>query len=305
MDKREPKIVENAKSAIFLRGERTSNIIQLVLTELRQFKKPFDIHFTKKNKIHPFEDPASLEFFSEKNDAALLLLGVHSKKRPHCLTIARCFNHKLLDMLELYVDAESFRTLSQFKNAKCATGIKPMISFSGTAFESPISNAYTMAKSMFLDLFRGEDASSVDVEGLQVMIHIAAGEEVDGEPPPMIHMRVYRLTTKNSGQKLPRIETEEIGPRISFRVGRVQEADEKLMSEALKKPKQLEPKRKKNVDMDEIGDKIGRVHVGKQNLSQMQTRKMKGLKRPRDENGKEVAESGLEIEEGGPVKRPR
>ena len=31
--------------------------------------------------------------------------------------------------------------------------------------------------------------------------------------------------------------------------------------------------------MDPVGDKIGRIHLGKQNLSDLQTRKMKGLKR--------------------------
>ena len=31
-----------------------------------------------------------------------------------------------------------------------------------------------------------------------------------------------------------------------------------------------------------MGDKIGRVHLGRQDLTQLQTRKMKGLKRSRD-----------------------
>lgn len=31
--------------------------------------------------------------------------------------------------------------------------------------------------------------------------------------------------------------------------------------------------------MDIIGDKIGRVHTGKQDLGKLQTRKMKGLKK--------------------------
>ncbi|KAJ6172286.1 hypothetical protein N7470_001353 [Penicillium chermesinum] len=38
-------------------------------------------------------------------------------------------------------------------------------------------------------------------------------------------------------------------------------------------------KTKKNISMDAIGDKVGRVHLGKQDLSGLQTRKMKGLKR--------------------------
>jgi len=32
-----------------------------------------------------------------------------------------------------------------------------------------------------------------------------------------------------------------------------------------------------------MGDKVGRIHIGKQDLSTLQGRKMKGLKRQRDE----------------------
>jgi hypothetical protein len=39
------------------------------------------------------------------------------------------------------------------------------------------------------------------------------------------------------------------------------------------------PRMKKNIVMDSMGDKIGRVHLGKQDLTGLQTRKMKGLKR--------------------------
>ena len=33
-----------------------------------------------------------------------------------------------------------------------------------------------------------------------------------------------------------------------------------------------------------MGDKIGRIHLGRQDLGDLQTRKMKGLKRGRDTN---------------------
>jgi len=33
-----------------------------------------------------------------------------------------------------------------------------------------------------------------------------------------------------------------------------------------------------------MGDKIGKIHVGKQDLKSLQTRKMKGLKRSRNED---------------------
>lgn len=136
---------------------------------------------------------------------------------------------------------------------------------------------------MFLDFFRGQETSEIDVAGLQYMISISAEEEEEGQPAPKIHLRFYLIKTKRSGQKLPRVEVEEMGPRMDFTVGREKFADEEMLKEALKKPKGTEARTKKNVDMDIMGDKVGKIHVGKQDLSQMQTRKMKGLKRGRDE----------------------
>jgi len=95
-------------------------------------------------------------------------------------------------------------------------------------------------------------------------------------------MRVWRIVTKRSGQRLPRVEVEEMGPRIDFRLGRVREADEGMMKEALKRAKGTEARSKKNIETDIVGDKMGRIHLGRQDLDELQTRKMKGLKRSRD-----------------------
>lgn len=56
-----------------------------------------------------------------------------------------------------------------------------------------------------------------------------------------------------------------------------------MEKEALRVPEQLRQKTKKNVEVDNMGDKIGRVHVGKQDLGKLQTRKMKGLKKKYDQ----------------------
>ncbi|KAI9872249.1 MAG: rRNA-binding ribosome biosynthesis protein rpf2 [Pleopsidium flavum] len=282
LEKKAPQTHENSKTTLFLRGSTCSEIVQLALTDLHSLKRPLALKFTKKNPIHPFEDASSLEFFSQKNDASLLVFGSHSKKRPHCLTLVRCFDGRVLDMLELYLQPDRFRTLAQFKNQKCAVGLKPLLLFSGTPFESPTPTTYTLARSLFLDLFRGQEAQSVDVEGLQYLISVSAGEEVEGQESPLIHLRVYLIRTKKSGQRLPRVEVEEMGPRMDFRVGRIREAEESVMKEALKKAKGLEPKQKKNVETDIVGDKMGRIHLGRQDLGNLQTRKMKGLKRGRD-----------------------
>jgi len=76
-------------------------------------KKPDATNFAKKNIIHPFEDSSSLEFFSEKQDASLFVVGSHSKKRPNNLTFARMFDHKLLDMMEFSV--LNYRACKDFK----------------------------------------------------------------------------------------------------------------------------------------------------------------------------------------------
>jgi len=302
LEKREPKAVENPKTCLFLRGTTCSQVTQDALTELHSMRQPLAKKFTKKNPIHPFEDPASLEFFSEKNDASLLVFGSSSKKRPHTLTMVRTFAFKVYDMLELYLDPETFRAIAQFKTKKFAVGLRPMLLFAGTAFESPIANEYTLAKSLFIDFFKGEPSDKIDVEGLQYIVSISTEESTgEGDDKPAIRLRTYLIRTKRSGQRLPRVEVEEMGPRMDFRVGRMKEPDEATRKEAMKKPRGLEERPKKNINTDSMGDKIGRVHLGKQDLKELQTRKMKGLKRSRNEGNGEVPD----IVEGEGAKRIR
>lgn len=144
-----------------------------------------------------------------------MVFGSSSKKRPHCLSIVRTFGHKVLDMLELYLDAESYRRLDQFKGKKPTVGLRPMVVFAGTAFESTVANEYTMAKSMLTDFFAGErstGADKVDVEGLQYVVVVTAEEGSTGATglgdgsKPAIHVRAYLIQTKRSGQRLPRVE---------------------------------------------------------------------------------------------------
>ena len=76
---------------------------------------------------------------------------------------------------------------------------------------------------------------------------------------------------------------------------------------------------KKNVATDMVGDKMGKIHLGRQDLDELQTRKMKGLKRSRDalaaNNGEEedvdlvsrsddTSEDDIDSGEIG-IKRPR
>ncbi|KAF2109337.1 ribosome biogenesis protein-like protein RPF2 [Lophiotrema nucula] len=305
LEKRAPHEKENPKVTLFLSGSKTSQILKLAVNDLAKLKKPWIEKFTKKNDVHPFEDAASLEFWSQKNDTSLLALSLNSKKRPHCLTLIRTFDHKILDMLEFYINPETLRQLQQFKNRKPAEGMKPMITFHGSAFENPNQTKYTLAKSLLLDFLRGEEASEVDVLGLQYMISVSVAEEEDGQPPPPIHLRGYLIKTKKSGQKLPRVEVEEMGPRIDFTLGRERFAEEDMWKAAIKKPKGTEPRTKKNVDMDIMGDKVGKIHLPKQDFSEMQTRKMKGLKRSRNEEIEDAQTIVAEEDDGEETTTPK
>ena len=98
--KREPKAVENPRTALLIRGQKTSGLINDVLTDLFMLKKPHAVHFKRQNAAHPFEDATPLEFLCQKNDASLFAFGTHSKKRPHNLVFGRLFDHHILDMVE-------------------------------------------------------------------------------------------------------------------------------------------------------------------------------------------------------------
>ena len=62
-----------------------------------------------------------------------------------------------------------------------------------------------------------------------------------------------------------------------------------------------------------VGDKIGRIYLGRQDLDELQTRKMKGLKRGRDtdvedEGGKDedvISEDEHDLNNGVELKRSR
>lgn len=240
-------------------------------------KKPDVKKFTKKNEIRPFEDALGLEFFSEKNDASLMVFSSHNKKRPNTLTFARFFNHKIYDMVELSVQQDP-KLLSDFKKQTFNVGLKPMFTFNGPEFDShPV---FQQIKSLFMDFFRGEETDLQDVAGLQYIIALSVGEIEDPNSLtlPTLHFRVYKLKSYKSGLKIPRVEVDEIGPRFDFKIGRRVTPAPEVEKEAMSKPKQLEAKVKKNVSTDLLGDKVAKVHVGQQDLSKLQTRKMKGLK---------------------------
>lgn len=276
------KVIENAKRALFLKGSNCSEVVSQAMQDLYSLKKPEAIFFGRKNEIHPFEagkSESSLEFFSQKNDASLVVVGSHSKKRPHNMCFVRMFDHHILDMVEFSV--VGYQSIFGIGAEQSGAGLKPAMIFNGEIFEQ--RREYKMIQNLFLDFFHGEHVSIMNLSGLESVISVTAIEE-------RILFRVYRINLKKSNGPQPLVELSLMGPALDLKLGRIRFPTDDLMRQACKVPKELLAKKVKNISHDKLGDKYGRVHVGKQEIHKIQTRKVKALKSHRD------AELGLDEE---------
>ncbi|CAJ0951589.1 unnamed protein product [Ranitomeya imitator] len=265
---RAPKLTENDKNAMLIKGGNANMTVTQALKDLHSLKKPNCVTYKKKNMTRPFEDPTSLEFFAKKSDCSLFVFGSHNKKRPNNLIFGRMFDFHVLDMIELGL--EKFVSLQDVKCAKCPEGTKPLLIFAGDAFE--INEDYRRLKSLLIDFFRGPAVSGVRLAGLEHVMHFTAA---DGK----IFLDMNRVLLKKSGCRTPRIELEEMGPSFDFVMRRTHLASDDLYKLSLKRPKALQAKKKKNISHDTFGTQYGRIHMQKQDLGKLQTRKVKALKK--------------------------
>lgn len=208
-----------------------------------------------------------------KNDCTHFFFGSTSKKRPDNLIVGRLYEHEVLDMVELAV--KSFKPLHEFKVEKISTHVKPCVIFNG--YKWKLTEELRRLRNLLLDVFYKEPVDAIRLQGLEHVISFTVDEDLT------IFMRSYRILLKKSGQKTPRIELSEIGPAINFGIRRTKIATKELYKAALRTPAPLRVTKKKNVTRDELGNVHGRVHVGQEDISRLQTRKMKGLKKTPEE----------------------
>merc|ERR1711972_1063805 len=69
----------------------------------------------------------------------------------------------------------------------------------------------------------------------------------------------------------PRVEIAEIGPRFTLEIDRTKDPERDRWKQAIKVPKEVKPKKVKNVSSDSMGKKRGRIHMGKQDFDQIVT----------------------------------
>jgi ribosome production factor 2 len=159
---------------------------------------------------------------------------------------------------------------------------------------------FIQLKSFFLDFYNGHALSELPYTSIEHVISLTAGPLISETTLPKIHFRVYTTKLLSSGTKTPRLEMTEMGPSIDFSLRRVQEADPDMMKMATKRPKVSKKdtesglgKKKKNIETDAMGDRVGKIHLKKQDLTKMQGRKVRAL---RPGGGKKVKSDGAESE---------
>lgn len=203
----------------------------------------------------------------------MFAFGSTSKKRPNNLVLGRIFENEILDMVELGI--KQYKSLTEFKTEKIGTCVKPCLVFNGPKWSQ--TEELRRLKNLLIDTFQKDKVDAIRLQGIEHVMSFTCTEDMT------ILMRSYKILLKKSGQKTPRIELMEIGPLADFKIRRTKIASEDLYKQACKQPKELKVTKKKNITQDNLGNTHGRVHMGKQNLGKIQTRRVKGLKKSTEE----------------------
>nr|XP_040137979.1 ribosome production factor 2 homolog [Ictidomys tridecemlineatus] len=136
LEKREPKLSENIKNAMLIKGGNANAIVTQVLKDMYALKKPYGVLYKKKNITRPFEDQTSLQFKRPRKEDCQLLFGKRMLKMYFLL--GRMYDYHVLDMIELGI--EKFVSLKDIKS----------------------------------DFFRGPTVSNIRLAGLEYVLHFTA-----------------------------------------------------------------------------------------------------------------------------------
>uniref|UniRef100_A0A0G4HKL3 Ribosome production factor 2 homolog n=1 Tax=Chromera velia CCMP2878 TaxID=1169474 RepID=A0A0G4HKL3_9ALVE len=310
LESREAQVHEPAKRLLLMKGNKTSDLVLQFLADMHDLHKPNSVYLSsrRQNDLHPFDDPSSIEYLCQKNECGLFCFGSSSKKRPFRIVVGRTFDKSILDMVEFAVT--DFTPMKGYKVVPPALGGKPLVIFQGAAFES--SPMMRNLQSLLGDFLRGPKPSQLLLQGIEHVIIVSAPERaMDGGASSVfgdmaagssetlsgqkLVLSQHRVSFKKSGTKLPRVELEEMGPSLTITVDRHRMADSDRMKAALMLPRELKPKKEKNVTTNVLGEKRGRVHLGVQQFEKIYTPHSKFVsgaeKRQKTRHGKDQAEA--------------
>lgn len=273
----EPKIIENTKATICIRGKKTSDVVGTLLKDLYRVKKPNSKMLSKRNDLNPFEDETGVEFLMSKNHASLFVFGSHNKKRPNNIVMGRTFDGHIMDMIEMGVS--SYKGVDEFRGLAKAVGSKPVMLFEGELWDT--DEKYGKLRNLFIDFFRADVVNRIALAGLDHAIVVTAVAPPGGTGEGMVLLRNYRISFKKvTGSHTPSVMLQPMGPAADLKIRRTKLCAPDLWKVATKKPKQLVKKKVKNITTNEFGDTLGRIHLGRQDLETMQVRRVKALRKP-------------------------
>ena len=290
----EPQLQERGKKSLLLKGMRCSQAMATVLKDMRSMLAPNTKLLSKKNAIVAFETDGqhSLEFLSTKNDCSLFVMASTNKKRPNNLVLGRTFDRQILDMVE--VGVVSYKSIHDYGGSvpKKRIGSKPLLLFVGDLWQQ--DSKCSKLQNLFIDLYRGDVVDKLVLSGLDHLIVFVASyhpeeslqqNHPDQTPSIVVHQRTYFCKLKKNpndpSSKTPVPYLLNCGPDTTMQIRRTQFASPDLWKTSLKQPQRsaLRKKTVKNQTTNVFGETIGRLHISKQNVDQLQGRKSKALRR--------------------------
>ena len=181
------------------------------------------------------------------------------------------YDHHLLDMAELAV--AEFRPMLDFSDIAggSAAESKPCLLFEGAEWEHE-PNLQAL-RSIFIDFFQLRCVDAISSIGVE---HVLCFTTAGGR----IYLRHYLVRLLKSAEaSSPHVKLTEMGPSLDLMIRRIQNAPPDLMKVAMKKPVATAamPKKTKNVERSALHGRTGRLHMPRQDMSQLVTARMKGL----------------------------
>lgn len=161
------------------------------------------------------------------------------------------------------------QTVSEFAGDKKRIGSKPVMVFSGDQWES--DSTYNKVGNLLMDIFRADKCDKVSLRGLD---HVISCSVAEGK----IYLRGYKMNFLRSGTKVPDAELTPMGPFMDLTLRRTQLPSDDLWKAATRKPRGVAPKNIKNIKRTDMGEKLGRLHMRKQNLDKMGGKRVTALR---------------------------
>lgn len=267
MLRKAPAHDDRVKNLLLIKGKSTSQVVSDVLKDLSMMSKPNCKALNGRNDIQPFEDANSLEFLCQKNNCSMFAFVSSTKKRPNNLVLGRTYDGHILDMIEFGVDEQI--CIQEILGEKKGVGSKPLLVFQGDQWEN--DTTYKNIKNLLIDIFRGDNIEKISLTGVD---HVVSCSCVDGK----IFVRTYTLGFSKSNSKTPDVSLNAMGPFLDLTVRRTQLPAPDTWKDAVRIDKSQKSKKVKNVSSSSIGDKVGRIHMKKQNLDTMGGRRVSALR---------------------------